>query len=111
MISPREECASEEVIFKICALGYSKEEDIKEEASKENEKEQLVRQQKNQKSEMSRKPCRESVSRWCKRSTGSNAVSRSNRTEISVHLELEIGSSNVKTMGKCDKNNFIDIVN
>lgn len=80
MISPREECASEDVIFKICALGYSKEE-----ASKENEKEQLVRQQKNQKSEMSQKPCRESVSRWCKRSTRSNAVSRSNRIEISIH--------------------------
>lgn len=80
MISPREECASEGVIFKICALGYSKEE-----ASKENEKEQLVRQQKNQKSEMSQKPCRESVSRWCKRSTGSNAASRSNRIEISIH--------------------------
>lgn len=24
MISPRDECASEEVMYKVCALGYSK---------------------------------------------------------------------------------------
>lgn len=50
-----------------------------EEASKENEKEPLVRQKKNQESKMSWKPNRERISRWNKRLTLSNTIDRSNR--------------------------------
>lgn len=50
-----------------------------EETSKENEKEPLVRQKKNQGRKMSWKQGRERISRGSKRSTRSNTIDRSNR--------------------------------
>ena len=59
-------------------------EKVIEETLKENEKEPLVWQQKNQKSEISQKSYRV-FQGGAKDQTRSNAISMSNRIEISIH--------------------------